>query len=68
LPSFVYETYEQSPPREDPRVRYSPVKSDLGIKQRGRVDDRLEVDLQNNGTIFSGRDEKSIILNKKEVQ
>lgn len=39
------------------------------FKTRGRVtENRMDVELEKQGSIFQGRDEKNIILNKREIQ
>jgi hypothetical protein len=37
------------------------------MKTRGRVvENRMDVELEKNGSIFQGRDEKNIIFSKRE--
>lgn len=39
------------------------------MKTRGRVvENRMDVELEKNGSIFQGRDEKNIIFSKREQQ
>ena len=39
------------------------------MKTRGRVtENRMDQELESKGSIFQGRDEKQIILNKREQQ
>ena len=39
------------------------------MKTRGRVtDNRMDIELESKGSIFQGRDEKGIILSKRELQ
>lgn len=39
------------------------------FKVRGRVtENRTDVELEKQGSIFGGRDEKGILLNKREAQ
>jgi hypothetical protein len=51
---------------------YSPIqtKQDFpNMKTRGRVvENRMDVELEKNGSIFQGRDEKNIIFSKREQQ
>jgi hypothetical protein len=38
------------------------------MKTRGRVtDNRMDMELESKGSIFQGRDEKGIILSKREL-